>query len=222
MINILRKTSVLFFLFLFFTGSPAFAAEELSPVQELENIIGILISQAENLNKSLSQLKSLSEEQLAISEDHQDNLGAMVSYYESLKIEEDGSNVKELAAEIKENRQEIFANQLKKASEFLLVFQTKNALKTAEYRLARISSDIDRLAELEILSKSKPQFLLNEAQLSLVTANGFIEKAEFWVSTTTENEEINIRDLTGRAVARIRTAYKKFFDVSNLIKEALK
>src|SRR3989344_2768475 len=181
MINILGKVSPLFFLLSFFLFNTALAAEEISPTQELAKIISVLAIQADELNKGLNQLKNLSENQEFIKTNHANNLKAIVLYYQSLKINEDGSNVKDLASEIKENRQEIFNPQLKRASEFLLAFQTKSVLKTAESRFLKINTDIDRLSGLEILEKSKPQILLNEAHLSLVAADGFVEKAEFWV-----------------------------------------
>lgn len=190
-----------------------------SEAPKLTSVLNLLISQAAELRKNLINLRDLNLDQEQIRKEYLDFLDETLDYYRGLEINPDGSNVKSLAAELKEKR-DGFNPEFKKISDFVLVFQAKNVLKTASNRFVKINSDLSRLIDLKILDREKPEFLLNEAHLLLVGAGDLVDQAEELVSTTEAQSQI--RDLISAALIKIKLAYKKFLEISNLLKEALK
>lgn len=209
-----------FFILVLAPLSASAQVKQTSPAEALEKVIFTLASQASDLKKSLAVLKDLDEERAGLRLKHLQFLDGVLDYYRSLEVAEDSSNVKVLATKLKEKREEI-SPEIRKISEFILVFQAKGALKTASNRLVKINSDLNRLDDLKIFKKEKAEFLLNEALLSLTGAGDLISQAEELLATTSK-ARLEIRDLVGEAISKIKTAYKKFLEISSLLKDALK
>lgn len=220
MIRRLSPTFVgVFFVFLI----PIFAGaqtKQSSPAEALGKVVSVLISQANDLKKSLLSLRDLSDEEGELRFRYLQFLEGLSDYYQSLKIADDGTNVRDLALGIKEKREES-SSQLKAIGDFILVFQAKGVLNTAQNRLVKINTDLERLEDLKIIEKGKPEFLLNQALLSLTGAGEAIGKAEELLAITTEARS-EIRNLVGVGISKIKTAYKKFLEISSLLKEALR
>lgn len=213
-----------FFILMGLLGGSASAADvpELGsdePSVILEKIVALLVAQADDLKKGLTSLKNLSPEREALKEEHLDFLEEILDYYNSLEITE--ANVKELATELIDRRESVHSEKLREISDFLLVFQAKSILGVAENRFVKIHSDLNRLIDLKILEEDKPRALLNNAHLLLVGAAELIGQSESLISTTTK-ARLEIRDLISEAVVKIKSAYKKFLEISSLLKESLK
>lgn len=192
----------------------AVAQSEAPKSVSLERVIGRLIDQVAELKKSLLGLKNLSEEDEALRHEYVQFLNEALGYYQSFEVTPDGLNVKSVAAQLKNKRGGGFGDQLKEIADFLLLHQAQSILATAESRFLRIRNDLERLIDLKVLKRDKVEFLLNDAHLLLVSANGLVEQAGL--------EDADLRGLLSDAVSKIKLAYKKFLEISNLLKEALK
>lgn len=197
-------------MFVNLAGAQAEAPKSVS----LEQVIERLIDQASDLKKGLIGLKSLSDEDEILRHEYVQFLDEALEYYQSLEVTPDGLNVRFLAAQLKNKRAGEFGDQLKKIADFLLLHQAQSVLATAESRFLRIRNDLERLIDLKVLKRDKAEFLLNDAHLLLVSADGLIEEAGL--------EDADMRGLLSEAVAKIKLAYKKFLEIANLLKEALK
>ncbi|GEM_PF-3796246 len=212
------------------SGEPQVLAQSEAPrTITLEDVIERLVNQAADLKKGLQGLKNISKEQELLRQEYLGFLEETLNYYQSLEVNPDGSNIRFLAAELKEKRAGELGAEIKRISDFLLIFQTKSILKIAESRFLRIKNDLERLIDLKILKPEKAGFLLNEAHLLLVSANDLIEQAESAAQALGEprsdgsgREFENPRSLLSEAIGEIKLAYKKFLEISNLLKEALK
>ena len=180
----------------------------------LEQVIERLINQATDLKKSLVNLKNLSDEDGVLRQEYIQFLDEALDYYQSFEVTPDGLNVRTLAAQLKNKRGGEFGDQLKKIADFLLLHQIRSILVTAENRFLRIRNDLERLIDLKVLKRDKAEFLLNDAHLLLVAANDLVEQAGL--------EDADTRGLLSDAISKIKLAYKKFLEIANLLKEALK
>jgi hypothetical protein len=219
--RIILKVFGLFFILSSLLVNSAHASDFKEPHIVLKRVVAVLVAQADDLKRGLYGLKHLSPENEALKEDYIVFLDETLAYYQSLEINPDGTNVKELAVDLKNRRKNVHNEKLREISDFLLVFQAKSVLGIAENRFVKIYSDLDRLIELKILAKDKSETLLNESHLLLVGASDLIDSAEGLLSTSTE-ARLEIRSLIAEAVIRIKSAYKKFLEISSLLKEALR
>lgn len=200
-------------------GEPQVLAQSETPKAiSLGKIIDSLIGQATDFRTNLEGLKGLSKKQEVLRQEYLKFLDETLDYYQSLEVNPDGSNVKILATELKDKREGELGAEIKQISDFLLIFQVKAVLKTAENRFSRIRTDLERLIDLKILNQDKAGFLLNDAHLLLVSADELIGQAESNFGTA----DADTRGLLSEAIGEIKLAYKKFLEISNLLKEALK
>lgn len=190
------------------------AASEAPKLTSLEQVIERLTSQAIDLKKSLIGLKNLSDEDEDLRYAYIQFLDEALEYYQSFEVTPDGLNVRFLAAQLKNKRGGEFGDQLKEIADFLLLHQVQSILITAENRFLRIRNDLERLIDLKVLKRDKAEFLLNDAHLLLVSANDLVEQSSL--------EGADARDLLSDAVSKIKLAYKKFLEISSLLREALK
>ena len=175
--------------------------------------------QIDDLTKSLNAIKSISAEQEAIRQDFLDFLNESAKYLDGLVVGS-GSDIKALANEINNWRENAYNQRVNKITEFLMVLQTKSLLKTADTRLVKIGSDLARLRDLKILKDDKAQFLFNESNILLVAAGDLTNQAELQLSTTTiimDERKPGVRDLVFKALTKIQQAYKRFIEISGII-----
>ncbi|OGY68421.1 MAG: hypothetical protein A2214_00720 [Candidatus Harrisonbacteria bacterium RIFOXYA1_FULL_48_8] len=185
----------------------------------LKKVINFLSLQIDDLTKSLNAIKSISAEQEAIRQDFLDFLNESAKYLDGLVVGS-GSDIKALANEINNWRENAYNQRVNKITEFLMVLQTKSLLKTADTRLVKIGSDLARLRDLKILKDDKAQFLFNESNILLVAAGDLTNQAELQLSTTTiimDERKPGVRDLVFKALTKIQQAYKRFIEISGII-----
>ena len=186
-----------------------------SPVVSLQRVIDILESQARDLRQGLVNLSGLKDGQKQRRQAYLMFLDGALDYYESLQVNDDGSNVKVIANEIKSRRQNNYQAEIRKISDFVLVYQAMNILRTAEKRFTRIDSDLERLIGLAILKAGKPEIILNDAHASLAAADSLMNQAETLLDARAKNE--TLRFLISDAIKNIRQAYKDFFAISHFV-----
>ncbi|KKU95165.1 MAG: hypothetical protein UY24_C0003G0023 [Parcubacteria group bacterium GW2011_GWA1_48_11b] len=185
----------------------------------LKKVINFLSLQIDDLTKSLNAIKGISVEQEAIRQDFLDFLNESAKYLDGLVVGS-GSDIKALANEINNWRENAYNQRVNKITEFLMVLQTKSLLKTADTRLVKIGSDLARLRDLKILKDDKAQFLFNESNILLVAAGDLTNQAELQLSTTTiimDERKPGVRDLVFKALTKIQQAYKRFIEISGII-----
>src|SRR3989338_3793285 len=173
----------------------------------LKKVINFLSLQIDDLTKSLNAIKGISVEQEAIRQDFLDFLNESAKYLDGLVVGS-GSDIKALANEINNWRENAYNQRVNKITEFLMVLQTKSLLKTADTRLVKIGSDLARLRDLKILKDDKAQFLFNESNILFVAAGDLTNQTELHLSTTTimDERKPGVRDLVFKALTKIQQA----------------
>lgn len=217
----MKKLPAILLTFLFLAGSLPVNAAAMpdpsmdSPIISLQWVIDTLHGQASDLRQALVNLYGLNDAQKQTRQAYLIFLDGVLSYYDSLKVDADGANVKEIAMEIRSRRQESYQLEIKKISDFVLVYQALHILDTAQKRFARIDSDLDRLVDLKILKNGKPDPVMYDARSSLKTAEGLMSQAESLLDNRTQNESLRL--LLTNAIAKVRRAYKDFLAISSFV-----
>lgn len=234
MISKLRRIFLAAFIFSAVSFTPAFAqsdalksaydevvetAGKVSPKVSLQKVIEFLSAQVQDAKNSLALLRGLNEDQGRQRQALVRFLNEAELYLNNIDLE--NTEVKIAVEELKDWREQAFNPQLKKVSEFLLVFQARGVLNTAETRALKIRADLERLSDLKIIKKDKPQNLLNEANLLLVSAEDLWGKAEKMLYAE-DTEDSDIRETISGVAVKIRLAYKKFLEISQLVRDSLK
>lgn len=194
---------------------------ELSPRDQLRGVLGVLMAQIDDLKAGLLSIKGLNEAQLEKRGEHLDFLKDAAGFILALQIDAESADVKFIAEELQEWREEVFNPGVKNIVDFSLVFQVQSVLRIAEARYTKIHSDVGRLEDLKILKDRRARSLLNESRLLLTSAADLRNQAGELLLVG-EEEDGQIRQLLNGAITRVRLAYKKFLEISQLVKESLK
>lgn len=192
-----------------------------SPREQLRGVLGVLMAQVDDLKTSLSAIRGLNEDQLEKRGEYLDFLKDAEGFILALQIDAESADVKFIAEELQDWRERHFNPGVKNIVDFSLVFQVQSVLKIAEARYAKIHSDVGRLEDLNILQDSRGRSLLSESRLLLTGAANLRDQAEELL-TDGEEEAGEIRQLLSGSITKIRLVYKKFLEISQLVREALK
>lgn len=190
--------------------------ESLSPKETLLGVVAVLRLQLGELEKSLTSLRGLTNEQLEEREGFFVFLDEAEEFLVAVELGAETGDVKLLAEELQDWRDEVLNPRAGQIVNFLLVFQTKAVLRVADSRYLKIRSDIERLEDLEIISGPKAQNLLKDSLLLLVSARGSVERAEANYYDS-EAQGDKVRKLVGEALNKIKLAYKNFIEISRLV-----
>ncbi len=196
-------------------------AGKLSAREKLKGVLDVLMAQINDLQKSLSGLKVLNEDQAVQRDEYLGFLDDSANFITALQIDAETSDVRFIAGQLQDWRESVFNQETPKIVDFLLTFQVKSVLKIAETRYLKIFSDVNRLIDLKILKDNKAQAVLSEAGLLLTGATELRNQAEVLLTATGDHND-QIRRLLNDSIAKIKLAYKKFLEISQLVKEALK
>lgn len=187
-------------------------------------IIELSVSEVNDLIKQLSSLKRLDVEYLKIRNQMLALLESYLKYLDALstKLEkaETLEEIASLANEFKAWRENHYNVGLKKIINFVLVFQEKATLKTANARFDKIASDLNKLRSSKIIKTEQLLVLLNEAADHLKEAQLLNDQAQL-LFVSQDSNQIEIGDLIEGAFTGIKAAYKSFFEMSALLKEML-
>lgn len=196
-------------------------ASALSARDKLKGVLEVLMTQVEDLGNSLSSLKGLDEVQADQRDQYLSFLSDAAKYLTALQIDVQTADVKFIAEELQGWRAETFSPEAQNIVDFILVFQVKSVLKTAETRYLKIWSDVNRLMDLKILKDNKAQNLLADDRLLLTAAADLRSQTESLLTADGDHND-EIRQLLSASIAKIKLAYKKFLEISQLVKDALR
>ena len=150
-------------------------------------------------------------------------LDSYLKYFNSLSAKLDKAEtldeIANLANEFKDWRENYNAG-LKKIINFILVFQEKATLKTANARFDKITGDLNKFKSSKIIKTEQLRILLNEAADHLKEAQLLNDQAQI-LFISKDSNQIEIRSLIEDAFTNIIAAYKSFFKMSALLKEML-
>lgn len=196
-------------------------ASQLSGRAKLQGVIDVLTIQVSDLEKSLASLKGLNEQQVAARDEYISFLEDMSKFLTAVEIDAETADVKFLADQIRIWREETLGPRIPGIVNFVLVFQVRSVLNTAESRYLRIFADVGRLEDLKILKGSKARNLMGES-LSLLTSAGELRNQAEAFLFKEGVPDSQLRQLLNDSIVRIKLAYKKFLDISLEVKGALK
>ncbi|MHB9019643.1 MAG: hypothetical protein ACYC3G_02065, partial [Minisyncoccota bacterium] len=112
---------------------------------------------------------------------------------------------KNLAQEYKDWREQNYNIYVKKLTVFILTFQEKNVLKTANTRLEKIMTDIKKLESAKILKKEDTWKFIDSAMKSLTNAQIFNSNAEKIITDLIEKDIIYIASSTPETIIKTST-----------------
>jgi len=151
--------------------------------EALEKIIDLSLIETKNLANKINALELSSEDQIAIKVKLISILDANESYSKELKTKTEKEDIsleeiKNLAQEYKDWRDENYNKYVKKITVFILTFQEKQVLKTADIRLEKIMSDLKKLEDLKVLKKEDTLKFITDSTKNLANAQVLNKNAE--------------------------------------------
>lgn len=205
--------------------------------EALLKILALSLLETGDLKEKLKALDLENEEQKKIQNILFVLLAGYEDYYLELKerlLEEELflGDLKDLTKEFKQWRKENYSKNVALVLNFILVFSEKSALKTADLRLEKIISDLNKLENAKLIKKQDFQELLNASIQHLTQAHLLNKKAKdllmLTASTTLANltaapvdEKNEVRFLVKEALEEMKTAYKIFLEISQGVKQQL-
>lgn len=231
-----------------FSFEKAFAQEEKNNPIDLEtrikilnNVIDTAQTETESLKTKLNSL-NLTEQWLDIKNEFIKDIDELKTYYSEFKTkinEKDLTldNVKILAKELKEQREQNYTSELKKITNMILIFEDENLLKIVRSRLDKISADIKKLDRQNIIKTNTLKTQLNQANKLYKNAEKLKEDAKNLFSKavdqtiavekeidseqkTKPQEEIqnSVRGLITESIKEIKAIYDTFFQMNEKMK----
>lgn len=217
--------------------------------QALEKISDLTLLEDNDLKNKLLALKGLDEKQKKVQQALLDFLAENGSAYEELKNRlgkiESLEDAKQLAADFKNWRHNVYNPKVEKILSFTLVFQQQKTLGIANDRFKKIKSDLLRLEDAKVIIKEDTASLIKKAASNLNEAARFNNLAEelvteilyqeFFPATPNPNqteidnpEEIklspknengpSVKELVENSLREIKTAYRIFIDIGKIVR----
>lgn len=214
----------------------------------LTKAIDISIEEAKDLKTKLGDIKENEEQKADWVKKSIEKLDEIISYYQSQKkiIEknefESIDDVKNLAQEVKEWRQENAKKPIAEIHEYFLLREQRSAIDTAETRYIKIKADIEKLERLKMNVEEAKKLLersygkIRESRDYLTIANN-----AFWnkvlteeksvmktlatdekTDTSIEKEDTKTQELVKDSLGKIKEAYQVYIEISNSVRKLLK
>jgi hypothetical protein len=214
----------------------------------LTKAIDISIEEAKDLKTKLGDIKENEEQKADWVKKSIEKLDEIISYYQSQKkiIEknefESIDDVKNLAQEVKEWRQENAKKPIAEIHEYFLLREQCSAIDTAETRYIKIKADIEKLERLKMNVEEAKKLLersygkIRESRDYLTIANN-----AFWnkvlteeksvmktlatdekTDTSIEKEDTKTQELVKDSLGKIKEAYQVYIEISNSVRKLLK
>ena len=190
----------------------------------LLKIFDLTLLEDGDLKEKLIGVKNLNESEKKL----RDNLIASLeengnAYSEMKNRLEDADSiekVKQLAIDFKNWRSLVYNPKVEKIISFTLVSLEKNILETANQRLEKIKSDLEKLEGAKLIKKEETAGLLKKSIASLNRANELNHQAKLiLLKNLNEDEEAPaIKSLVEESLKEIRITYKIFIEIGNLVK----
>lgn len=178
--------------------------------EALGKITNLSLVEIKNLENRLSSFDFKSDTQIKIKEKFLEILDNNKKYSEDLKIKTENNEltleeVKNLAQEYKDWRDENYNIYVKKLTVFILTFQEKNVLETANTRLEKIIVDLGKLENAKLIKKEDTWKYIDSAMKSLTDAQIFNSNAEKIIINAIEKDIINIATSTPEIITNTAT-----------------
>lgn len=131
--------------------------------------------------------------------------------------------VQALATEVKTYRDAVYTPGVEKIVQFTLVFYAEDVIRTANERLAGILSDIDELTKAGLIEEGTFADTRVEIESLLAEASRLKDEAHALVvpQEPLPEDVANPRQLLQASLTNVKTAYTKFLDISNAVRETL-
>jgi len=176
--------------------------------EALGKITNLSLLEIKNLEAKINSLDLTSNTQNEIKEKFLEILDNNKKYSEELKTKTENDKltleeVKNLAQEYKDWREKNYNKYVKQLTIFILTFQEKNVLKTANTRLEKIMIDIKKLESAKILKKEDTWKYIESAMKSLTNAQIFNSDAEKLIIEVIERDIINAATSTIASAATL-------------------
>lgn len=172
----------------------------------------------------LKNIKNLNIDHILLRDQLQTQLNDYLLYLESLtgKLINERPELNEiinLANEFKSWREKKYNPIIKNVLNFILVFQEKATLKTAQNRFDKINNDINKLKPSKYIKPEQLLVILNEAADKLRSAQALNDEAQELLLEKESQEKI--KKTVESAFNEIKATYKSFFKMSVLVKDWL-
>ncbi len=176
----------------------------------LGKITNLSLVEIKNLESRINYLNFKSDAQTQIKERFLEILDNNKKYSEDLKAKTESDKltleeVKNLAQEYKDWRDENYNKYVKKLTVFILTFQEKNVLETANTRLEKIMIDLKKLESAKLIKKEDTWKYIDAAMKSLTNAQIFNSSAEKTIINVIEKDIINTATSTPEIITSIAT-----------------
>lgn len=206
------------------------AEDPLAHKQALQKIIDSSIIRTNEFIGRLTLLRGLESGYEELRDSHAASLRSFIEYYNSVLSKlgelEGVDSIRALAAELKDWRDSIVNPEMEKIVEFLLVFQGRSILNTANNRLSLIEADFEYFQGIKDLNSARIQSLLNDAAELLRSADRLQLLAEEVLLAQADPEPAQviqsptIRTIVSSALFKVKAAYKNFLEVSVILRAA--
>lgn len=199
----------------------------------LQKILTLSILETENIKEKLSGLKDIEAEFLVFKEQLIENLESALERFreteDGLSKNQELTEVENIASALSDWRNASYSPGVKMAVDFIMVFQNKAVLKTADQRFAKISAELRKMRS----GKQIWQPVLNQAAQNLREARDAQDQAmgllaEYLPKTeedtalpqtdTPELQPPTIRAVITNSLGKTKEAYKHFLNLNEIIK----
>ncbi|MDD5547800.1 MAG: hypothetical protein PHN74_02825 [Candidatus Pacebacteria bacterium] len=203
----------------------------------LLKIVDLSLNEIENLGDKLKSLSLTGEKATALKDQFLAILGQNEQYSGQLKesLSSDKAfsldEIKQVAKDFKDWRETYYNENVRKILSFVIVFQEKSILKTADARLEKIISDLRKLESAKLIKREDSWNYLNSAIKNLANANLLNNKAEILLmstledminaSTSTEvflNDPLNNKKATS---TEIKTENKNYDSIKSMVEKSM-
>lgn len=191
----------------------------------LKKIFELSQLELKTLTQKVSAVKELSVEYIELQNQLIKNLGEASAdiheYADTLTELMALPDVKQFAADFKEWRETKYNVAIHNALDFISVFQAQTFLKIAEARFEKIATDLRRLRSSKIVKTETLEPLLSWAGQDLKEARAqYAQAVTLLLETKPDKPSVGV--LVDALVANIKDAYKRFFEMSDLVRKMVK
>jgi len=201
----------------------------------LQKIINLSAAETLDLKDKLASLTGVETQLISLQDQLLTKLEDYLAYFDdtnrALEIISRREEIQNLAGDFKDWREVSYNQELKKAIDFILVFQNKSLLKTAQERLIKFASEVRKTK----LVRESYQPLLNEAARNLREAReannralsllgDYLEKSLAGevltkLNSIPQTREPSLRELVETSLTKIKAAYKSLIDLADLARK---
>jgi len=189
----------------------------------LREVIEFSLIGVKELSEKVSNIENIPADYFDVREGILTDLDLLMIYQQDYlkKLDEPALNleqIKKLAADFKEWREVVYAAAVRKAMNFLLIFQSADILAITNSRFVRIANDVRLLQNSKFLKQEILQGLLSDARVLLKEANRIHKEAA--ALFLDDVAQPRIQEMINDFIQKIKEIYGKFLEMSSLVKKS--